>query len=148
MTAWRLIARERRGAVLLELAEGVRASLVTLLDEPELIALGEQMEAEDFADLVQDLPQERVDAVLAQLSTHERAEVQSVLSFPEGSVGAIMQLEVVTVRTDVTLEEALASLRRRGSLPAQLTSLTVVDRDNVLQGTLPLDKLLVRDGNL
>ena len=37
MTAWQLIARERRGAVLLELADAVRASLVTLLDEPELI---------------------------------------------------------------------------------------------------------------
>ena len=148
MTAWQLIARERRGAVLLELADSVRASLVTLLDESELIGLGRQMEAEDFADLVQDLPKERVDAVLAQLGSAERAEVQSVLSFPEGSVGALMQLDVVTVRADVTLEEAIASLRRRGSLPPQLTSVTVVDRNNVLQGTLPIDQLLVRDGAL
>ena len=148
ITAWRLIRRARRGAVLLELAAPIRTSLVALLEVPELIAIGQQMEAEEFADLVQDLPQERVDEVLAQLGTHERAEVQSVLSFPEGSVGAIMQLEVVTVRADVTLEEVLASLRRRGSLPAQLTSLTVVDRDNTLQGTLPLDRLLVRDGSL
>ena len=146
MTAWRLIARERRGAVLLELAEGVRASLVTLLDEPELIALGRQMEADDFADLVQDLPQERVEAVLAQLGSEERAELRTVLSFPEHSVGALMQLDFVTVRADITLEEAIASLRRRGSVPLQLTALPVVDRNNVLQGTLPLDQLLVRDG--
>jgi magnesium transporter len=147
MTAWQLIARERRGAVLLELADAVRASLVTLLDEPELIALGRQMDAEDFADLVKDLPQERVDAVLAQLGSEERAEVRSVLSFPEGSVGALMHLDVVTVRADVTLEDAIASLRRRGSV-AQLTSLPVVDRNNVLQGTLPIDQLIVRDGGL
>jgi len=148
LAAWRLIRRERRGALLLELAAPVRASLVTLLDEPELLGLGRQMEAEDFADLVQDLPHERVEAVLAQLGTDERAEVQSVLSFPEGSVGALMQLDVVTVRADATLEECIATLRRRGSLPEQLTSLTVVDRDHVLQGTLPLDRLLVRDGAL
>jgi magnesium transporter len=148
MTAWRLFARERRGAVLLELADSVRASLVTLLDEPELIALGRQMEAEDFADLVKDLPQQRVDAVLAQLGSQERAEVQSVLSFPEGSVGALMQLDAVTVRADVTLEEAIAALRRRGSLPEHFAALTVVDRNNVLQGTLPLDRLLVRDAAL
>jgi magnesium transporter len=147
MTAWQLIARERRGAVLLELAESVRASLVTLLDEPELIALGRQMDAEDFADLVQDLPQERVDKVLAQLGSEERAEVQTVLSFPEGSVGALMQLDAVTLRADITLEEAIASLRRRG-VPLQLTALPVVDRNNVLQGTLPIDQLLVRDGAL
>jgi magnesium transporter len=145
MTAWRLIARERRGAVLLELADSVRASLVTLLDEPELIALGRQMEAEDFADLVKDLPQERVDAVLAELGSEERAEVRSVLSFPEGSVGALMQLDVVTVRADVTLEEAIAALRKRGSLPEHFSELTVVDRNNVLQGTLPIDRLLVRE---
>jgi magnesium transporter len=148
IAAWRLIARERRGAVLLELASAVRASLVTSLDEADLLALGRQLEPEDFADLVHDLPQGRVDSVLAQLDSDERAEVQSVLSFPEDSVGALMQLDVVTVRADVTLEEAISALRRRGSLPPQLTSLTVVDRDNVLQGTLPLDQLLVRDGTL
>jgi magnesium transporter len=148
VTAWQLIRRERRGAVLLELADAVRATLVTLLDERELTALGRTMESEDFAELVHDLPPDRVEAVLAQLDSEERAEVRSVLSFPEGSVGALMELDTVTVRADVTLEGAVAALRRRGSLPEQLTSLIVVDRNNVLQGTLPIDRLLVRDGAL
>lgn len=148
ITAWQLIRRERRGAVLLELADSVRASLVTLLDERELIALGRNMEPEDFAALVQDLPPDRVEAVLAELGSEERAEVRSVLSFPEGSVGALMELDVVTVRAEVTLEAAIAALRKRGSLPEQLTSLIVVDRNNVLQGMLPIDRLLVRDGGL
>jgi magnesium transporter len=147
VAAWRLIQRERRGAILLELAAPVRAALVELLDEPELLALGAQMEAEDFAELVQDLPQGQVDDVLARLGTQERAEVQSVLSFPPGSVGGLMQLDVVTVRADDTLEAAIGALRKRGSLP-RLTALAVVDRDNVLQGTLALDRLLVSDGAL
>ncbi|HET7133264.1 MAG TPA: magnesium transporter [Gammaproteobacteria bacterium] len=147
IAAWRLIQRERRGAILLELAAPVRAVLVELLDEPELAALGTQMEAEDFAELVHDLPQERVERVLARLGAQERAEVQAVLSFPAGSVGGLMQLDVVTVHADDTLEDAIASLRKRGSLPAQLTALTVVGRDNVLQGTLALDRLLVGRGS-
>jgi magnesium transporter len=52
------------------------------------------------------------------------------------------------VRADDTLEAALSALRKRGSLPHHLTSLTVVDRNNVLQGILPIDRLLVRDGAL
>ena len=40
IAAWLLIRRERRGAVLLELAAGGRASLVVLLDDVELVALG------------------------------------------------------------------------------------------------------------
>src|SRR5262245_11478833 len=47
IAAWRLIHREKRGAVLLELAAPVRASLVMLLDDEDLVALGAQMEPED-----------------------------------------------------------------------------------------------------
>lgn len=145
IAAWRLIHRDRRGAVLLELAMPIRTSLVTLLDEPELVALGGQMESEDFADLVEGLPQDQVDRLLAQLDTHERAEVRSVLSFPPDSVGALMHLDAVTVRADMTLEAAIASLRQRRDLPGQLTALAIVDRDNVLQGVLALDRLVVGD---
>lgn len=147
-TAWQLVDRDRRGAILLELADPVRASLLTLLEDLELVALGRQMEGEEFAELVHELPQERVEKILAQLGSRERAEVQSVLSFPEGSVGSLMQLDAVTVREDITLDEAIAALRRRRNLPEQFTSLVVVDRNNVLRGVLPLDRLLTRDGSV
>lgn len=145
IAVWKLIQSERRGAILLELAAPIRTSLVELLDDRELLALGAQMEANDFADLVQDLPQERIDDVLSKLDRQERAEVQSVLSFPEGSVGSLMEVDVVSVRAADTLEGAIASLRKRSSLPPQVGALVVVDRDNVLQGTLALDKLIVGD---
>ena len=117
VAAWQLINRDRRGAVLLELAGPVRASLVTLIDEPELVALGRQLESEDFAQLVKDLPHSQVDTVLAKLDMAERTQVESVLSFPPGSVGALMQLELVTIRADVTLDEEIgrASCRERVS---------------------------------
>jgi magnesium transporter len=145
VAAWHLIHRDRRGSILLELAGPVRTSLVTLLDEHELVTLGRQMDADDFADLVQDLPPEHVEQVLAQLGTEQSAEVQSVLSFPEDSVGSLMHLDVVTVRDDVTLEDAISSLRRRRNLPQQFTSLVVVDRNNTLRGVLPLDRLVARE---
>ena len=148
VAAWHLIHRDRHGSILLELADAVRTSLVALLNDAELVALGRQMDADDFADLAQDLPPEHVQQVLAQLGSEQSAEIQSVLSFPEDSVGSLMRLDVVTVRDDVTLEEAIASLRRRRNLPEQFTSLAVVDRDNALRGVLPLDRLVARDSAL
>jgi magnesium transporter len=149
IAAWQLIDRDRRGSILLELASAVRATLVTLLNDTELAALGRQMDADEFADLVEDFPQERVDRVLALLGSRERAEVQSVLAFPEDSVGSLMQLDVVAVREDITLDEAIQSLRRRRTnLPDQFTSLAVVDRNNVLRGVLSLHELVARDGLL
>jgi magnesium transporter len=95
---------------------------------------------------VQELPQERVDHVLAQLDSRDSADVRSVLAFPEDSVGALMQLDAVTVRDDLTLEQAIASLRKRRNLPESFTLLAVVDQNNVLSGTLPLDRLVVGNG--
>jgi magnesium transporter len=54
----------------------------------------------------------------------------------------------VTVRDDLTLEQATASLRGRRGLPEQLTSIFVVDRSNVLQGVLPLARLLLGEPGL
>ena len=143
--AWQLIRPERRGSILLELAGTVQADLVGLLDDDELIVLAKKLPSTDFADLVENLPEERAAAVLARLEAGERAQVQTALSFPEDSVGGLMDTDVVTVLDDVTLAEATSSLRARRGLPGQLTSVFVVDRGNVLQGALPLARLLLGD---
>jgi len=146
-TAWQLIKKERRGTILLELAPPVRAPLVNLLEDDELVALGKQLPSADFADLVENLPKLRAKRVLALLDSGERQQVQTALSFPPDSVGALMEMEFATVRGDLTLEEAIASLRGRRGLSEQLTSIPVVDRENVLQGVLPLSRLLFGDAH-
>ena len=146
--AWQLIRKERRGTILLELAASVRSPLVALLGDDELLALGKQMPSTDFADLVEKLPKGRKRRVLAQLDSAERQQVQTALSFPPESVGALMETDVVTVRADLALEEAIAGLRGRRALPEQLTSVFVVDRENLLQGVLPLARLLFGDPKL
>ena len=54
---------------------------------------------------------------MARLGAGERQQVQTALSFPEDSVGALMEPDAVTVRDELTLEEATASLRGRRGLP-------------------------------
>lgn len=139
--AWRLVHKDRRGSILLELAESVQVPLVELLPDDEVIELGKQLPSTDFADLVENLPEERAAQVLALLGAGERREVQAALSFPEDSVGALMETDAVTVRDDLTLEQATAMLRGRG-LPEQLSGIIVVDKGNVLKGVLPLARLL------
>jgi magnesium transporter len=143
--AWPLIHRDRRGAILLELAESVQEPLIQLLGDDELIELSRQLPSTDFADLVENLPEERAAAVLGRLGAGERQQVQTALSFPEDSVGALMETDVVTVWDDLTLEQAIQSLRGRGALPEPLTSILVVDRSNVLKGLLPVARLLFGD---
>ena len=109
----------------------------------EIAALVKPLDSEDIADLIGSLPEEQGQAVLQRLDRDDQDEVRSMLSFPEGSVGAMMDLDAITVREDASLESVLQLVRRRKDLPAHTNQLFVVDRDNVLRGLLPLTKLLV-----
>jgi magnesium transporter len=71
--------------------------------------------------------------------------LRAALSYPEGSVGALMDFDHVAVREDVTLEAATRYLRRLDELPDHTDQLFVIDRDQGLKGTLPLARLIVTD---
>ena len=84
-------------------------------------------------------------ALLSSLDQRERHKVREMLAFPEGTVGALMDIEMVTVRDDVVIEVVLRYLRRHQELPDPFDQVFVVDRDGVLVGILRLKDLLTHD---
>jgi len=70
-----------------------------------------------------------VPELLLKLNREDREQLQSALSFPEDSVGALMDFEFVVIREDVTLDVVLRYLRFRGELPADSNQLMVTDRE-------------------
>ena len=71
--------------------------------------------------------------------------LHAAVSYPDDSVGAVMNHEVVSAKDTQVLSEVVAELRARGSLPEQTDALFVVDARNVLRGSLPIDVLLLGD---
>ncbi|RKW33267.1 MAG: magnesium transporter, partial [Kingella sp. (in: b-proteobacteria)] len=136
---------EEDGDVLLEVSDSVRESLIEAMDKSELVAAVEDMEADDLADLADDLPTHVVDEVLQTRDEEERAQVQAAMSYEDNQVGAVMNFEIVSIRGDVTCEVVLRYLRRFDSLPDHTDKIFVVDDNDILQGVLPIRKLLVAD---
>lgn len=143
--AWALVRPERRGSVLLETADGVRRSLIEDMPAEDIAALVRPLDTEDIADLLSELPEVRRQEVLDRLDRSDQAEVRSVLSFPEGTVGALMGLDFISVREDASLEAVHRLLRRRRELPEHTSEMFVTDREHALRGLLPLDKLLLEE---
>jgi magnesium transporter len=141
---WELV-REDRGDVLLEVSDAVRDTLLADMESDEIVAATQDLEADEIADLAPDLPEEVVQDIIEAQDVEDRAELQAALSYPEGTVGALMDFDVVSIRDDVTCEVALRYLRRFDELPRQTDALFVVDRDKRLKGALALNKLLVTD---
>ena len=145
LVVWNLVKADRDGEILVEVSEAVRESLIATMDKSELVAAAETLEADQLADIAGDLPAAVVEEVVRSLSAEERGQLRAALSFPEGSVGALMDFEHVTVRDDVTLEAVTRYLRRFDELPSHTDQLFVVDRAGTLKGTLPLARLIVTD---
>ena len=142
---WDLVKAERDGDILLEVSDAVRETLIETMAPEELKAAAEQLDADELADLAPDLPEEVMEDVYLSLDLEERAQLRAAMSYPEDSVGALMDFELVSVREDVTLEVVLRYLRRFEALPDHTDKLFVVDREERLRGVLPVNRLLVSD---
>jgi len=143
LQVWDLVKAERDGDILLEVSDAVRESLIESMERAELLAAAEQLDADELADLAPDLPNEVLADVFRALPVEEREQLRAAMSYPEGSVGALMDFEMVTVREDVALEVVLRYLRLFEELPDHTDQLFVVDRNETLRGVLPVNVLLV-----
>lgn len=140
---WDLVKQERDGEILLEVSDAVRETLIANMETDELVAAAEQLDADEIADLAPDLPPEVMDDVFESLSVEEREHLRSAMSYPDDSVGALMDFDMIGVREDVTVEVVLRYLRRRDEMPDHTDQLFVVDRDEQLRGLLSVNRLLV-----
>ncbi|PWK92985.1 magnesium transporter [Fulvimonas soli] len=143
LAVWQLVKADRDGEILLEVSDAVRESLIADMDDREILAAAGSLDADELADLVEDLPTEVLPELMASLDAQQRERVQSALSYEDDQVGALMDFEMVTIREDVSLETVLRYLRRFDELPEQTDKLFVVNHENLLTGVLPLHWLLV-----
>jgi len=145
LQVWDLVKAERDGEILLEVSDAVRQTLIADMDSDELLAAAEQLDTDEIADLAPDLPQDVLQELMVTLDFQNRQRLQSAMSYPEYTVGALMDFDIVTIREDISLEVVLRYLRRIGKLPDHTDKLFVVDRENRLRGVLPLKRLVVND---
>jgi magnesium transporter len=148
MVVWGLVKADRDGDILLEVSDSVRETLLADMDKQEIMEAVENLDADEIADLAQDLPKEVVQDIIQSQDHEEQEQLRSALSSKEGTVGALMDFELVTIREDVTCEVALRYLRRYDELPDHTDALFVVDRSDHLRGLLPLKRLLVSDAEV
>jgi len=131
--------------VLAEADDAVRASHMRHMAPQALAAVAQEVDPDDAADILQDLPEPVADEVLQAMDEQHRERLEAVLAYPEDTAGGLMNVDVLTVRADVTLETVLRYLRRRGEIPERTNRLFVVDRENAYVGMLRLADLLISD---
>ncbi|MBI5919819.1 MAG: magnesium transporter [Nitrosomonadales bacterium] len=145
LLVWDMVKADRDGDILIEVSDAVRESLIATMSREELREAAEQLDTDEIADLAPDLPQAVMRDVFKSLSVEEREQLRAAMTYPEDSVGALMDFDMVTIREDVTLEVVSRYLRRFDELPDHTDQLFVIDRNDRFIGVLALHRLLVNE---
>jgi magnesium transporter len=145
LAVWEMTDPDIDGDVLVEVNDEVRASLIRGTAPEDLVADVVDLDLDDLADILDDLPDTVISEVLRSLDRLDRERLAHVLSYPEDSAGGLMDPDVLTIRPDVNLDVVLRYLRVRGELPDLFDLLFVVDRQGRYLGALKLPDLLTRD---
>jgi len=139
---WDLVKVDLDADVLLEVNDEVRAGLIRDTSPDDLIQAVGDLDLDDLADILNDLPDAVITEVLRAMDKQDRERLAQVMSYPEDSAGGLMDPNVVTVRPDVSLDVVLRYLRVRGELPKVFDQLFVVNRVGKYLGQLKLADVL------
>ena len=145
LAVWEMTNPELDGDVLVEVNDEVRVSLIRGTAPEDLVAAVDDLDLDDLADILAELPDSVSSEVLRSMDRQERERLAQVLSYPEDSAGGLMDPDVITIRPDVNLDVVLRYLRARGELPKVFDLLFVIDRNGRLLGSLKISDLLTRE---
>lgn len=130
--------------VLMELDAELRSKFLETRTRLHIaVNLVEHLDSDDAADLLNELPEDRMKEVLASLKDQEQArELAKLLVYPEDTAGALMGTELIKVNHNWKVLQCVKEMRKQAEDIDQVHAIYVVDDRNKLLGTLSLKKLL------
>ena len=141
---WQMVDQEDEGEILKELIEEVRQNLISQMNASELIAATQDMELDDLADILSDLPNQITDQVIKALDKQDQNRLESVISYDENTAGGLTNPKIISIRRGVNIDGLMKYLRNMHSLPENTNYIYVINRDNQYIGAVKLVDLFTQ----
>lgn len=142
---WGSIDFATMGDILKDLSEDVQSQLLSAMDVKSIVKATEGLDMDDLADIVPNLPESALHNLLLTLDHKHRNHLQQVLSYPQDSAGGLMNIDIITVRADVTVRTVIRYLRLLKQMPKDTDQIFVVDRAYQYLGSVPIASLLTQE---
>ena len=121
--------------------------LIGVLTDRELASVMDELNMDDAADLVDEMPANVVKRVLRMTDPADRRIINQLLLYPEDSAGSVLTTEFVDLKASMTVDEALDYIRRFGPDKETIYTCYVTDADRYLEGVLTVKELLLNSGD-
>ena len=142
---FRLLPKEQAAETFVEMEADAQELLIKGFSDNELKEVLDELYVDDAADLVEEMPANVVKRILKQADPEMRNTINQILRYPEYSAGSIMTTEYVSLRPNMTVEEAILRIRRQGVDKETIYTCYVTGKDRTLLGLVTVKDLLLAE---
>ena len=143
-----LLETNEEGDVLVDLGEEIQQELVSNISNEELAEAVKELEPDETVDILQILPEERMNTILSKMSYRDRKRIEIGLTYPENTAGGLLNTDVISVRPSHTIEVVINYLRDQEELPDNTDKIFVVNREDEYIGEIAISKIITCMPNL
>ena len=140
---FRLCPKDLAADVFAELTPATQQQLIDGLTDTELKAVVDELFVDDATDLVEEMPANVVKRILAQADPATRRMINELLKYPEDSAGGVMTTELMALRPDMTVAQAMDTIRENGFDKETINNCYVTDDSRRLIGVVSLRVLVL-----
>ncbi len=140
---FRLLPKELAAETFVEMEPEDQELLIRSFSDNELKEIVDELYVDDAADVVEEMPANVVKRILKQADPEMRRSINQILGYPENSAGSWMTTEYVSLRPDMTVEEAILRIRRQGVDKETIYTCYVTGPDRKLLGLVTVKDLLL-----
>ncbi len=141
LITFRLLGKELAAETFTHMDNDSREKLIGVLNEGEIREVMEEIFLDDAVDIIEDLPANVVDRLLANTDDEVRIRINELLNYPEDSAGSIMTVEYIGLSKEMTVKQAIKKIRQVGIAKETIYTCYVTERRHLL-GYIALKDLL------
>lgn len=144
----KLLDKERAADIIVEIEEEQQTAFLKNFTSKEIADFIDYLESDDGADILNRLPIQTREEVIANMGNAEKARhVKDLIRYEEDRAGGLMAKELIKVNLNWTVNQCIEEIRRQAENVEKLYSIYVVDEKNHLLGKVSVKKLLLSNGN-
>lgn len=118
-----------------------------MIKENELKEILEELYFDDKIDYLEEMPSSVVKKILQYSPETERSLINQFLNYPDNSAGSLMTIELVDLKKELTIDEALLHIRRTAIDKETIYTCYVTDSNRKLEGIVSLKDLVTSQGS-
>ena len=142
---FRLLPKELAAETFVEMESDAQELLIRGFSDNELKEVLDELYVDDAADIVEEMPANVVKRILKHADPEMRSSINQILRYPDYSAGSIMTTEYVSLRPNMTVEEAILRIRRQGIDKETIYTCYVTAKDRTLVGLVTVKDLLLAE---